>query len=181
MGTERTHWTCQQVCMCSAQSRGKETFWARSQTTLLHQCPDKAKQTLKHLASTQGPCSSSLLRSADRHKQQASWIQEWPFSTNVKHISQLTCQECGSCFKTQPERARSSQKRESPFRLHSSISPTDRQCVYGLARIPALGLQLKFRITSEVDGRDKATPPNMLFSVGICKVQLKERFLGQSL
>lgn len=44
---------------------------------------------------------------------------------------------------TQSETAHGSQKRESPLSLHSGISPTDGQCVYGLARIPALGLKLK--------------------------------------
>lgn len=45
----------------------------------------------------------AIIRPAPQeHRQtqrQGPWIQERLFSTNVKHVSQLTCQECGSCFK----------------------------------------------------------------------------------
>lgn len=57
---------------------------------------DGAKHTLQHLASAP---SEPVPRECRQTQAERSWIRERPFSTNVKHDSLLTCQECGSRFK----------------------------------------------------------------------------------
>lgn len=89
--------TGQSVCV---RRKVEERDLSKPGVGLLHSISvqERAEQTLQHLAPRR-----AIIRPAPQERRQTQrqgpWIRERLFSTNVKHVSQLTCQECGSCFK----------------------------------------------------------------------------------
>lgn len=57
------------------------------------------------------------------------WIQEGPGSTGVKHVSQLTCQECGSCFKIHSPRQHPAAREGFSRPPWSGVCPADARWV----------------------------------------------------
>jgi hypothetical protein len=171
MGTEHAH-LCVAFLYAFCTKLREGTFWRPESAS---PAPSVSKTEPNRLSKSWLLQKGSSGVQTDTSKQD-SWIQELPFSTNVKHVSQLTCQECGSCFKIHNLRQHTAAKRGNLHVAWILVYPLQMDSVYmDWQWSQPLATHSKFRITSEVDWRDKATPPNTpLLSLGICKVLLME-------
>lgn len=133
MGTEHTLWT---------HSRGKETSWAKQPTAPLHQCL-RGSQTDSQ---TLGFCTRDMFKPTPQECRQIQALKPpgskngpFPPTSNTFHSWPAKNVDPASRYTDWDSTQRP--KEGISIRLNPSISPTDGQRVYGLARIPAVGLQ----------------------------------------